>query len=396
MQAAIRDDVETHAAAVRERGTVPLTVEITMDPVKAEAAWASLETLPSTSLHQSRGWCRAWLACQGTGPLLIVCRRGSELRLVLPLEIIRMAGRRVARYIGSPFSNINFGLFATDITAAEAEEIVLALRTELRRSRRDIDLVLLDKMPAHWRGVDNPLFVLPHIRSHNSTFQVSLHPRFDDVLAQVNGKKRRKKFRLVQRRLEELGGYRLEHAEDTASATELLETFFDQKARRFERQGKQDVFRPAEVRAFLHRLAQESVSDQGRLLRLSAIRLNDGRVGAIAGLSHKDGHTICQFGSIDEEIAEQMSIGEFLFHHLISEACGPDAVYFDLGVGDEAYKHSWCDRQTEHHTLLLALTPAGRVLASALRLVVAGKRRIKANARLDRIVRALIMKVPRG
>lgn len=396
MQAVTFDDMEPGAATVQEHRAGPLIVELTTDPAEAEAAWASLEKLPFTSLHQSRGWCRAWLACQETKPLLVVCRRGGEVRLVLPLEIVRIAGRRVARYIGSPFSNINFGLHAADIAAAEAEEIIRALRAELLRSRSGIDLALLDKMPVQWRGVDNPLFALPHTRSQNSTFQVSLHPHFDAVLAQVNGKRRRKKFRHVQRRLEEMGGYRLEHADNPASAAELLETFFDQKSRRFEKQGRLDVFRSAEVRTFLHRLAQESVSGQGTLLRLSAIRLNDGRIGAVAGYSYKDGHTICQIASIDEAIAEQMSIGEFLFHHLISEACGPDAVYFDLGIGEEIYKHSWCDRQTEHFTFFLPLTPAGHLLASALRLVVAAKRKVKSNARLARIARILLLNVTRG
>ena len=63
---------------------------------------------------------------------------------------------------------------------------------------------------------------------------------------------------------------------------------------------------------------------------------------AIAGLSRKGDHVICQFGSIDDTIAADASPGEFLFYLAIQKLCGQGVRLFDFGIGDQPYKRSWC------------------------------------------------------
>jgi CelD/BcsL family acetyltransferase involved in cellulose biosynthesis len=230
---------------------------------------------------------------------------------------------------------------------------------------------------------------LARARNHNQAFQMTLVGGFDAALARINGKKRRKKYRLGQRKMEEMGGYRLVHGDDPDTANTLLEAFFLQKAARFDKQGKLDVFARPSVRESFRRLVV-TPGEKGRpLLRLSAIELADGRYGALAGVTRKNGHLICQFGSIDEQMAGEYSIGEFLFYHLIEEACADGEQLFDFGIGDEAYKRSWCDQITTHYDCYLPLTAKGRAVGLALRGATAAKQRIKAQPKLDRIARAV-------
>jgi CelD/BcsL family acetyltransferase involved in cellulose biosynthesis len=378
------------AGASRPAGKADaLFVTVHRDLEGADHAWRALQTRPHVSIHQTYEWCRAWVESMDADPLVIVGHRQVGPVFVLPLEVNRRGGARVARFIATPFSNVNFGVFDETFADDPPSGLAAALAEALRHGAPDIDLLCLERMPARWRDVDNPFFCLPSTESQNRAFQTTLHPAFDTVLGQVNARKRRKKQRLVQRRLEEMGGYAIVHADTGADGLALLDAFFAQKARRFRSQGKLDVFDDAKVRAFFRQLVRQGAGERDRLLRLSAVRLADGRIGAIAGVSHKDGHYICQFGSIDEEIGASLSIGEFLFYHLLEDACVPGAAMFDFGIGDESYKRSWCDRETIHRNAFLALSVKGRIAAAGLAGLTRAKRIIKTSPRLDRAARVL-------
>ena len=147
-------------------------------------------------------------------------------------------------------------------------------------------------------------------------------------------KRRRKKFRTSERRLDELGGYEYLRAKSPDDARELLDAFFEQKAARFEFQGLPDAFADDRIMAFFHRLAQEkALASRRKSVELYAIRLleHDGFICAITALSNKGGEVICQFSSIAIGNTEHASPGELLFYHVIHDACDTGAHVFDFG-----------------------------------------------------------------
>ena len=113
---------------------------------------------------------------------------------------------------------------------------------------------------------------------------------------------------------------------------------------------------------------------------------------AIAGLSRKGDHVICQFGSIDESIAADASPGEFLFYLAIRKLCGEGVRLFDFGIGDQAYKRSWCTIETPQHDLLWPTTVAGSMAAALHRAKSGAKRLIKQNPQ----VYALLQRIRSG
>ncbi|MGG2477966.1 polysaccharide biosynthesis GNAT family N-acetyltransferase UppA, partial [Rhizobium sp. BR5] len=117
---------------------------------------------------------------------------------------------------------------------------------------------------------------------------------------------------------------------------------------------------------------------------LHAIRLhgaNEGIIAAISGLSRKQDHVICQFGSIDESVSE-VSPGELLFWLMIERACGEKAAIFDFGVGDQLYKRSWCPLSTVQHDIFLPVTLKGRAAAFAYVAIARTKSLIKSSPAL--------------
>lgn len=346
-----------------------------------EAAWRALERDPSVSMHQGYDWCSAWVrAHPGLRLALVEGRAGGRTVMILPLVIARRRGSHVAGYIGSAYSNINGGLF-DPAARIDPDALGNGIRQALKGRA---DLMVLERVPLQWRERLSPLAYLSHTENQNRAFQVPLFQSFEDTLRQVNAKRRRKKFRLQQRRLEEAGGYLVIDTLEPAEQHALLDEFFRQKAERFKAQGLPDVFADAPVRAFFHALLDAPRDDADYPLRLHALRLKEdgGPILAVTGTSRKGDHVICQFGSIRDDLLPEASPGEFLFWYVIEQACHEGASIFDFGIGDQNYKRSWCTVETVHYDVLVPITLLGHLSAGIHRLAVRAVAEIKARPRL--------------
>ncbi|WP_427139770.1 GNAT family N-acetyltransferase [Shinella sp. G-2] len=374
-------------------GDAPLTLRLHASMAPLETVWRTLSAAQSLSLHQGYDWCRAWAETHNLEVLVLEGLCDGRTQLLLPLEIQRHGPVRIARLLGTDFSNINTGLFSEDFRSpAAAARLDLALQAARGTLARAFDLLLLEKMPFAWRETASPFAGLPATRNQNSAFQLELFADFEETLAQLNAKRRRKKYRNSERRLMAMGGFEHVVAAPGEEALALLEIFFRQKSTRFEAMGLPDVFRDEETRNFFRTLAAMPATEDGYCLQLQALRLggaHDGHIAAITGLSRKGDHVICQFGSIDDNLAADASPGEFLFHLAIQRVCSEGARLFDFGIGDQPYKRSWCRIETPHHDILLPVTMAGRAAAATHRAKTAAKRLIKQNPQIYSLVQRL-------
>ncbi|OLP60116.1 hypothetical protein BJF93_09995 [Xaviernesmea oryzae] len=357
-----------------------------------EASWRALEAWPGNFLHQRFDWCAAWAVASGNGLVLVEGRVGGNVLFILPLEIVHGRGGRTARFIGSPHSNGNTGLFAPDWA-----EHLPGMATMLARRLPPLlagraDLILFDKVPAVWGGFVQPLAQMPSTRHQNASYQLPILADFEATLRQLNAGNRRRKFRVTDRKLKALGGYRHIRAQTASEKARLLDLFFAQKATRFRAQNLPDVFADPKIQAFFHGLAAYPQGASFEILRLDAlvVDLPEGeRVAAVAGLSRKGEHLLCQFSSIDDRLSQDASPGEMLFHLIIEGCVGEGVTLFDFGIGDQLYKRSWCTRETVLSDVTLPITARGRAAMLAYRATVAMKTAIKRNSRLYAALQAL-------
>ncbi len=386
---------EDGAAASRGRsdrmtaaGQLSLTVHHTMAPL--ERVWRLLEADPWNSLHQGYDWCQAWAQTHGHPLVIVEGRLDGEIAFLLPLEIERHFMVRSAQLIGSSFTNFNSGLFSAAFRQAAASIAPQDLEgLFLEALRDDADLLSLTNVALDWRGERHPLAALPHIRNQNAAFQLPLGATMEESIAPLNAKSRRKKYRAQIRKLEAAGGF--DHLRPTSHSEQkaLLECFFQQKAARFAAVGLPNVFQAAETQAFFHMLLEKDQGSSDVPLELHAIRLkgeHDGKIAAIAGLSRKGDHVICQFGSIDDSLMAEASPGELLFWLVIERSALMGAGLFDFGIGDQDYKRRWCTIQTPHHDILLPTSPAGHLAAATHRGITRTKTMIKGNPHLYALI----------
>ncbi|MFC3165273.1 GNAT family N-acetyltransferase [Ciceribacter thiooxidans] len=372
-----------------------------MEPLETE--WRRLQRDSFTSLHQGYDWCDAWVRSHGH-PLAIL--RGTiagETCFILPLEIVTVRSVRIARYIASPFNNINNGLFTPTFRARCSAQVARSVAQAIVRALGGhADLVSLQNMPLDWRGERHPFAALPSVENQNHAFQLTLAADMEATIRQLNAKRRRKVYRSQCRKIEAHGGFEHVVAETDTEKAAMIDLFFRQKAVRFDAHGLPNVFRPCEIQAFFRSLLQVAPEDCDTPLQLHAIRLNgenDGKIAAIAGLSRKNDHVICQFGSIDEHLVPDTSPGELLFFLMIEKVIGEGAAIFDFGVGDQGYKRRWCTIETVQHDVLLPVSAKGRIAAAGLQLVTRTKAAIKRHPTLYAFIqrlRARAAKEPTG
>ncbi|OEC93153.1 MULTISPECIES: GNAT family N-acetyltransferase [unclassified Rhizobium] len=368
-----------------------LRVDIFDSMAPLEAEWRALERDDLNSLHQSYDWCAAWVENLERPLAIIRGSVGDQVAFILPLEIIRSRGTRRAEFIGGHHNNINTGLFSAEflangeLTAAQTSAISAALRGK-------VDVVILRNVPLEWRGRKSPLASLTSIENQNRAFQMPFLGSFEASLKQVNAKRRRKKFKHQSRLLDAKGGYEYVIAgPDERDA--LLDLFFRQKAIRFEDAGLPDAFKDDRIKAALHAMLRRRQGDGiGATLQMHALRLkgeHEGHIPAIAALSRKGDHVICQFASIDEALVAEASPGELLFWLMIERLHREGVALFDFGIGDQIYKRSWCPMETVQYDLFLPVSGMGRLAAMANRVITRTKVAIKSNRKLYSFIQRL-------
>ncbi|MCP4314833.1 MAG: GNAT family N-acetyltransferase [Hyphomicrobiales bacterium] len=377
-----------------ERVSFTLQCSSNLEPL--EAVWRMLEAASECSIHQTYDWCRAWTEETGAKPLIITATYASgpktgETAFILPLNVKRSGLFKVASYIGSSYNNANYGVFSSFFLQDADADIMQEIRRQITDLPLGVDFIYLDRQPHERRGHFHPFLYWPCVENQNHAFQVSLDGGFEAVLSRGNAKRRRKKFRTSERRLDELGGYDYVRASSPEEAAELLDAFFAQKAARFEFQGIPDAFADDRIKAFFHRLAQESLSQQRKSIELYAIRLrqHDDFICAVTALSTKGADVVCQFSSIAIGNTEYASPGEMLFCLVIHDACDSGAQIFDFGIGDEQFKRSWCDIETAHYDTMIAITHLGRIGALGARLTTNLKRFVKTHPIVFRLAKAI-------
>lgn len=382
------------ARPTRQAANDALRIEIFESMQPLEADWRALERDDLTSLHQSYDWCAAWVRTYRNPLAIVRGSLGGHTAFILPLEITRANMVRSAQFIAARRSNINTGLFSAEfleasgdgLTASQQEEIVQALQGKA-------DLVVLQNIPLDWRSRMSPLAAMSTVENQNHAFQLPFLGSFEETLKQVNAKRRRKKYRHQTRILEEKGGFDYLAAGAPEEQHMLLDLFFRQKSARFKAAGLPDVFQGAETHDFLHRLIEVGTGDQtNTTLEMRALRLKGehaGHIPAIAALSRKGDHIICQFASIDETLVPEASPGELLFWLMIEGAHREGVALFDFGIGDQGYKRSWCPVETVQHDAILPISALGHVAAFAQRGVTRTKAAIKANPQIYAFIQRL-------
>ncbi len=386
-----RDEPQTDRQVGLTRLPSPgLALKVHASMAAVEAEWRAMQAHSLVSPHHGYDWCRAWVEAMPRPLAIVEGRLDGRPAFILPLEIVTGRMFRSARFIGAEHTNINTGLFTEAFLAAATPALTAEIVARIRTLDLPADCVNLNAMPQKWRGAAMPFARLDGVENHNHTFQLDLRATFDCTLAEINGKKRRKNFRAAERRLEKMGGYEYLTAETDADKTRMLDHFFRLKAARFAETGIPDCFASRQVKAFFHKAVLANGSDDDFALRMHAIRLKGSDdFSAIAGVSRKGDHVICQFTTIGTGPERIVSPGEMLFYRMIEHYNGDHARIFDFGMGDSRLKQSWTTSETVQYDITIPLNAIGRLAQLKDEATLKAKAIIKQNPALYSLIQRI-------
>jgi len=228
----------TMAAAIDNRtGQAPAStgisriagVDILDDLAKAETIWRGLEDIKQFSTSYQRfdflsAWQRRVGAREGHRPFIVIAH-DAERRplLLLPLTLSHEHGVRTASFMGGKHATFNMALwnreFALEAGAADLDALVSAIR-----ARSEADVLALGQQPLNWRGVPNPMALLPHQASANDCPLMKIAPE-EPPTARISSSFRRR-LKGKERKLQALPGYRSHIATSDADVKRLLDWFF--------------------------------------------------------------------------------------------------------------------------------------------------------------------------
>lgn len=366
-----------------------LSLAVTRDLVAVAPLWDGLAERGIGSPFQARPFVEAWFrhlgAPAGAEPLIVSGRTAAGHGFVLPLAVGRLGPVRVARFPGGRHANFNLGLFDPEVWQRFEEADVHAVYRAIADARPDVGLIHFGCSPRRFAGRDNPFVGPRSVPAVHNAFASDLTGGFDALLSRHRGGKKRGRVKSAAKALAPVGGYTVRRAGSEAEAAEILDAFFDQKAKRFAAKGIPDVFACPKTRAFLHELA---AGDAMQLRRLDI----DGQIRAtVIGLRFADCfYMILNSFALDEHARH--GPGGLLLHHAIDDCAADGLTRYDFGIGDARYKRSWADEEIALAETTTPVTATGAAAALALGLARRARAEIVARPALHR----LVQKIRRG
>lgn len=370
---------QTVIKAERTRAAPQYDVRIVEEVRELEEEWNMLERQWTSSGYQSYFWVKAAYEIFETGnrPVVVHVTAGNTTVLLLPLVLVKGLPS-VLRWPGNNHCNIGCGLFSRSFLEAPDPALMPLVLDTVRKHVAGPAILHLKNQPTHLAGFPNPLLQFEHQPGPNPLYVMDLTLGLDGLLDLGNGARKRRAFRRQKRRAEEMGGYELVIPTDRPEILETLELFFSVKAERLQELGVSDVFEPDNIREFMAALATASSDPHNNPLMFYVLKVN-GKPRAMYGtIAHGKRCFSCVNAVVFDDFAGE-SPGEMILYLMLEDLIERGFDYFDIGIGQERYKLSWCK---DHRVLMETVKPLGATsmpFAALMRYRTRLKHQIKSN-----------------
>lgn len=299
-------------------------------------------------------WLQTIGHAQGIRPCLVaVFGPDDRPQMLMPFGILRTNGARILTFLDGTVSDYNAPvLFPHDCEwTADAVEV---LWRKIAVALPAFDAVILRKMPAYVQDLINPLTLLPTVPHSESGHRIRLSGSWPDF--EMQRLPRRKDGRRKLRKLSTFGTATFEVAETPEQITAFFDAMVDNKRRQFVSTRVPGFEVPGKLDYFVEMTRRHGSSGP---VHLSALKVGESIVASHWGLmaggcfyhmmsSHADGQW------------ESCSPGRLLNDFLIRKTFELKMEIFDFGIGDESYKHEYCDEVVRLHDFIAPRSVIGQ------------------------------------
>jgi CelD/BcsL family acetyltransferase involved in cellulose biosynthesis len=366
-------------------------VEILHDLAQAETIWRGLEDrhqffTPYQRFDFLEPWQRKVGARENLQPFIVVAY-DAERRplLLLPLVLRHEHGVRTACFLGGKHSTFNMALwdrdFAAGATRADLDALIAAIS-----ERSEADVLVLTQQPLHWRGLPNPMALLPSQPCANDCPQMKIVPDEPPTARISNSFRRRLKGK--ERKLKALAGYHYQVATADADIKRLLDWFFAIKPLRMAEQKLPNVFAEPGVEDFIRGACITPVAGGGRVIDIHALECDDEVIAIFAGVADEHRFSM-MFNTYTLSENSRYSPGLILMREIVDDYAGRGYRALDLGVGSDDYKRQFCKSDEPIFDSFIPLSLRGRLAATAMSGLNRAKHLVKHNPALFEMAQRL-------
>jgi len=366
-------------------------VDILHDFAEAEAVWRQFETSAHLATpYQRFDFLSAWQAhagkAEGMQPFIVVAYDNDQQPLMLlPMVISRENGMRVASFPGGKHVTFNMPLWRRDFAEAATRDDMDTLLKGIEANSDKVDALALLQQPQTWRGITNPLALLPHQPSANECPVLNMTPETaptDRVSSSM-----RKRLKTKEAKYKGLPGYGYIHATTPADVTRVLDMFFAVKPLRMAEQGLPDVFAEPGIEGFL-REACATPRAGGYAIDIHALVCDEEVIAMYAGVTDEHRFSM-MFNTYTMSANAKYSPGLILMRSIVDYYAERGIRALDLGIGDGDYKRMFCKEDEIIFDSYIPLTTRGRLGALGLSSLAHAKRIVKQSPALLQMAQKL-------
>jgi len=355
-------------------------------------AWLTFEKQAVMTPYQQYGWLEPWFrhvgSKQGMTPLLVRGDANGKTVFLWPFGLQRINGLQICRWLGGKQCNYNLGLYDGDILPELDVATLRAFLQSIAEAAGGIDVFELYNQPKCWNGHTNPFGQFEQQASPSPCYRMALHRDFEELERSVRNPRSVQSLRRKGRKLAtRYGPTRMATPVRAADIAPVFNAFLAQRAVRFAAMGVANVFAGSAMNGFLREVAEPGTEGGRPVLQFHAMMAGDAVCATYAGLS-QNGHFSCFVNSVDLDEFGKYSPGELILSGLIEHCCKEGLTGFDLGMGKERYKLSWCVEDPLFDSFI-PITPLGRLQTAKARAFLSIKRTIRSNPKLWSIAKSV-------
>ena len=373
-----------------------IVLSIHEDIPAIEPEWRAFERRADGTVFQTCEWLATWQRHVGvrrqTKPAIVIGRdHTGQILFLMPLAVERFGFVRRLTWLGAGLCDYNAPLLAPDFSRWVSRRRFPALWDDILQRLRShphlrYDYIDLRQMPETVGAQANPMLRLGVAPHSSNAHLVNLTDNWDALYARRSSATRRHD-RSKRQKLAEYGTIDFVTATDHDQIVTTLSTLMVQKARWFAEIGVGNIFDRPGYRAFFHEIATSPWTRH--IAHVSRLEVGGLTAATNFGLMFGDCyyHVLASYDR--ESPTARFGPGAALLHELLRHAIRQGSRKFDFSVGDERFKHEWCDVEVKLYDHLSAVNLRGLLFAAPLAVVGRLKRAIKQRPMLWRAFRRM-------
>jgi CelD/BcsL family acetyltransferase involved in cellulose biosynthesis len=331
------------------------------DP-ELKALWLDLEARAKPYIFQRYNWLYHWKKTIGnesprTELKVVLMEDSNGPQALLPFGLKQRQGVKILCFLGGNENDYHCPIYT------QKGKLILqqpGLLEETYSKLPEFDILHIDKIPDEI--ANNTLFHKDNMYLSNYSYSAELPSSWEEYKKRLTSKIKADSRRQYKR-LAEKGELRFESiVKGNKNIGKVLESFFEQKSKRYQATGAYDVLANKTVQSFYSEMPTEL--GKGVKTQLSALFLDNFVLATHWGVFDQTSFYLLMPTFAPDW--NRYSPGRLLIEHLIQWSIRQRLKVFDFTVGGEDYKKEWCNREVKLFEIIKARTFKGKIYFKAL------------------------------